>query len=55
MITETQKTSDALIALGYSTGWVVTNTEITWIDEPATKPTKKQISDKVKELYPDEI
>ncbi len=54
-MSETQKISEALVALGYSTGWVVTGTEITWIDEPTTKPTKKQISDKMKELFPDEI
>jgi hypothetical protein len=54
-MSETQKISKALIALGYSTGWVVSEAEITWIDEPATKPTKKQILDKIKELFSDEI
>jgi hypothetical protein len=49
-MSETQKISEALIALGYSTGWVVNGTEITWIDEPEIKPTQKQIADKVLEI-----
>jgi|688.fasta_scaffold1880904_2 hypothetical protein len=47
---ETQKISEALISLGYTTGWVVTGTEITWVDEPAVKPTQEQIDDKVLEI-----
>ena len=49
-MTQTQKISEALIALGYKSGWVVNGTEIEWIDEPAVKPTKKQIDAKVLEI-----
>jgi hypothetical protein len=47
---ETQKISEALISLGYTTGWVVTGTEITWIDEPEVRPTQEQIDAKVLEI-----
>jgi hypothetical protein len=46
-MTQTQKISEALIALGYTSGWVVNGTEIEWIDEPEVRPTQKQIDDKV--------
>jgi hypothetical protein len=43
----------ALVALGYESGWTIngdTLEGIEWIDEPATKPTAKQITDKIAEL-----
>jgi hypothetical protein len=47
---KTIKIAESLQELGYNTGWVVNGTEIIWIDEPATKPTKKQIDAKVLEI-----
>jgi hypothetical protein len=46
----TTKISESLQELGYDTGWVVNGTEIIWINEPAVKPTQKQIDDKVLEI-----
>lgn len=43
----------ALVALGFESGWTIngdTIDGIEWIDEPATKPTAKQIIDKIAEL-----
>jgi hypothetical protein len=50
MFTEHQKIAKSLSELGYTSGWVLTGTEITWIDEPEIKPTQKQIADKVLEI-----
>ena len=44
------KIVNVLKELGYDTGWVVNGEEITWIDEPKVKPTKKQIEAKVLEI-----
>jgi|688.fasta_scaffold980006_2 hypothetical protein len=49
-MSETRKISEALIALGYSTGWVVSEAEITWIDEPEVRPTMEQIQAKIEEI-----
>jgi hypothetical protein len=49
-MTQTQKISETLIALGYTSGWVVNGTEIEWIDEPQVRPTQKQIDAKVLEI-----
>jgi hypothetical protein len=50
MLTEHQKLIQTLIELGYTSGWVVTGTEITWIEEPEIKPTQEQIDAKVLEI-----
>jgi hypothetical protein len=45
--------TEALIKLGYTTGWVVTGDTyegITWIDQPEKIPTKKELEDMVKNL-----
>jgi hypothetical protein len=49
MLTEHQKIAKSLIELGY-TGWVLTGTDITWIDEPEVRPTQEQIDAKVLEI-----
>jgi hypothetical protein len=49
MLTLHQKIAESLKELGY-TGWVLTGTEITWIDEPEVRPTQEQIDAKVLEI-----
>ena len=50
MFTKHQKIAESLKELGYTTGWVLTGTEITWIDEPEVRPTQEQIDAKVLEI-----
>ncbi len=47
MLTHHQKIIESLKELGYTSGWVLTGTEITWIDEPEVRPTQEQIDAKV--------
>lgn len=45
--------TEALIQLGYTSGWVATGDTyegITWIDQPEKIPTKKEVEDMVKNL-----
>lgn len=50
MFTEHQKIAKSLTELGYTSGWVLTGTEITWLDEPEVRPTQEQIDAKVLEI-----
>ena len=50
MLTLHQKIVESLKELGYTTGWVVDGTEITWLDEPEVRPTQEQIDAKVLEI-----
>jgi hypothetical protein len=48
---------EALVTLGYQTGWVVrgdTFEGIEWVIEPEIKPTKKQVIDAIASLPTDE-
>jgi hypothetical protein len=47
--------SDALIALGHTTGWVVCENDVIWLEEPTKKPTKKELDIKLKELQSVEV
>ena len=50
MFTEHQKIAKSLEELGYTSGWVLTGTQIEWINEPKVKPTQEQIDAKVLEI-----
>jgi hypothetical protein len=50
MLSEHSKVAAALRELGYNTGWLLSGTEITWLDEPEVKPTQEQIDAKVLEI-----
>ena len=49
-MTQHQKLVQALIELGYTSGWSISGTEITWIDEPEVRPTMEQIQAKIEEI-----
>jgi hypothetical protein len=50
MLSEHRKIALSLIELGYTLGWVVNGTEITWIDEPEVRPTQEQINTMVEQI-----
>jgi hypothetical protein len=50
MLSEHSKVGAALRELGYNTGWLLSGTEITWLDEPEVRPTQEQIDAKVLEI-----
>ncbi len=50
MLSEHSKVAAALRELGYNTGWLLSGTEITWLDEPEVRPTQEQIDAKVLEI-----
>lgn len=50
MLSEHNKVAAALRELGYKTGWLLSGTEITWLDEPEVRPTQEQIDAKVLEI-----
>ena len=50
MLNEHSKVAAALRELGYNTGWLLSGTEITWLDEPEVRPTQEQIDAKVLEI-----
>jgi hypothetical protein len=50
MLSEHSKVAAALRELGYNTGWLLSGTEITWIDEPEVRPTQEQINTMVEQI-----
>ena len=50
MLSEHRKIALSLIELGYTFGWVVNGTEITWIEEPEVRPTQEQINNMAEQI-----
>jgi hypothetical protein len=47
---KTGKISAALNHLGYNSGYYIEGEKITWVDEPAIKPSQEQIDDLVEKI-----
>lgn len=51
MIPELITLGDALVSLGYETGWVTRGDDvIEWIDEPANRPTLEAVQTELERL-----
>jgi hypothetical protein len=49
-IDKTGKIAEVLKHLGHNSGWYIEGEKITWVDEPAIKPSQEQIDDLVKKI-----
>lgn len=47
---KTGKIAEVLKHLGYNSGWYIEGEKITWVDEPAIKPSQEQIDDLVEKI-----
>ena len=47
---KTGKIAEVLKHLGHNSGWYIEGEKITWVDEPAVKPSQEQIDDLVEKI-----